>query len=169
MNYGFASAEKAAEIYEDLIAADNEFGSPELVFRHENTAKDFAFAALKCSEVYVSDPDRLAMQVLSDLLAEALSLEIINEADLMKTEPELIEKLENSPLSSRWESFRALSRTFTSDSPVEGYFCRVIPAKKRRIDPYVLGKGRMSLLCPEFGMLTEAFLARPQDYYVCGI
>ena len=44
-----------------------------------------------------------------------------------------------------------------------------IPAKKRRIDPMVMGLGRTSRLFPDFADDLAAFMAQPQDYWVLGV
>ena len=50
----------------------------------------------------------------------------------------------------------------------EDYPVRVISAKKRCIDPFVTGKGRVSSLCPSFRKALEDFLGYSFDYGVCG-
>ena len=51
-------------------------------------------------------------------------------------------------------------------APVE--MRRVIPAKKRWIDPLVEGRGRASELDEGFRRELERFLTEPQDAWLCG-
>ena len=150
--------------YLDLTLTQNEDGVPELAFRDILTAIAFGYDALKCSRIYVSPEDRYAMQMLSELLKRALDRGVIGEDDLMGTEPQLIRKLQGDPRSkAEWKRFRAMKRMVTEecDAPVE--LRRVIPAKKRCIDPLVEGQGRLSAICREFEADLKLFLEEDQS------
>ena len=166
--FGFAAPEELLRWYGDLRVAAAPDGLPELAFSTLEAARGFGFAALRCSRVYVSDEDRYAMQMLAELIADALRRGVLAENDLWRTEPELIEKLCSDAESGRaWRSFRAMSRMRTDEgAPIEKR--RVIPAKKRRIDPLIAGRGRLSELDAAFRHETEAFLAEPQTAWLCG-
>lgn len=166
LNYGFAPAPAVKAFADDLTIAKNEDGMPELAFRQSAVAVSFANLALRCSKVYISDADRYAMQILSELLERAQQKNVLSPGDLMTTEREVIAKLCADPaLREDWSRFRALHETFAGDGPD----ARSIPAKKRRIDPLVLGKGRVTALNPQFREDLEAFMACPLDLPVCGI
>ena len=166
LRWGFLTREEIAAVYAELRAGVNEDGAPELVFASPEPALRFARAALACSEVYVSDADRCSMQALSELLARALKAGVLSAADLDGTEPRLIAKLEASPLAADWRAFRALRRTLRAEAPPDGRPWRQIPAKKRRIDPLVDGRGRVSALDPAFAKALDAFLSTPQTEWL---
>lgn len=153
--------------YKALCVAENEEGAPELAFLDLASAIDFGFDALYCSRIYVSEEDRYAMQMLSELLQRALTRGTILEEDLMGTEPDLIRKLRSDPkTAAEWKRFRALRRMIREEelAPPEGR--RVILAKKRYIDPLVRGKGRLSALCAPFAAELEDFLNQDQSHWL---
>ena len=164
--YGFAAFGQARAFYEDLTVAENEFGQPEIAFRHRDTAAAFAFGALRCSKVYVSPEDRYAMQRLSEILGNALEAGVLREEDLYRTETDVIRLLTADPASGgEWERFTKLSEMVRDESAPVGER-RVVPAKKRCIDPLVEGAGRVSTLDDAFKRELDLFLAEPQDKWL---
>lgn len=170
VNFSLAAAEELAELFADLRAGENEFGESELVFGELKKAARFAALALECSKIYVCDADRYAMQRLAELLRDALAAGVLAEKDLGTTEERVIEKLcADARFAAQWRAFRALSRTERAEGKPdarEGW--RRIPAKHRRIDPYVEGRGRVSALEPDFGAALADFLREEHEYYVRG-
>lgn len=167
-HYGLRPAFVLRQYYQNLTVTENEYGAPELAFRDMLTAISFGFDALKCSEIYVSPQDRYAMQMLSELLGRALKRGVLQESDLMGTEPKLIGKLRADPESREaWKRFRALKTMVTEEEEAPEELRRVIPAKKRSIDPLVAGKGRLSRICPEFRTELQDFLAEDQQSWLC--
>lgn len=90
LNYGFADRETVSAFYRDLTVGTDEHGREELVFQTPEIAEAFASAALQNSRVYVADEDRLAMQMLADLLQTALQRGILRREDIWQTEPWVI-------------------------------------------------------------------------------
>lgn len=169
VNYGVCGAEDVKRFYGDLTVGAGEDGREELVFRDRAVAGEFALAALECAKIYVSDADRYAMQRLSEILRAALEFGVIGEADLHATEPAVIEKLRSDARTAAlWDAFAALGRIVASDRPGAGDGWRRIAAKKRYIDPLVLGEGRLSRLCPAFSDRLDAFLNAGQEEWILG-
>lgn len=169
VNFGLASIEELTEIFSDLRVGENEFGETELVFQDAEKAARFAELALECSKIYVCDADRYAMQALAELLRRALAAGVLTENDLSTTEEEVVAKLlAEENFAARWTAFRALSRTERADAPDEKEGWRRIPAKKRRIDPYVEGRARVSALYPQIGAAIGEFLNEDITYWVRG-
>ena len=169
VNFGLASIEELTEIFADLRVGENEFGETELVFADGDKAARFAELALECSKIYVCDADRYAMQALAELLRDALAAGVLEEKDLDATEEAVIGKLlVDETFAARWTAFRALSRTERAEEPDGREGWRRIPAKKRRIDPYVEGRGRVSALYPELGAAIGEFLNEDITYWVRG-
>lgn len=169
INFGLCDEGTAARFYGDLTVACGEDGAEELAFRTEDIALAFAEAALSCSEIYVSDADRYAMQRLAELLKRALSRGVIDADALYTSEPEVIAGLlEDRETADQWRDFRSLCRTVAASEPGTAGEWRRIYAKKRRIDPLVAGRGRVSALHPGFAGRLRAFMDRSQDYWICG-
>ena len=169
VNFSLASREELSALLDDLRVGRNEYGETELVFRHGEEAARFASIALDCSRIYVCDADRYAMQRLSELLRAALAAGVIGEGDLASTEEALVEKLLADPrCAAEWAAFRALSRTERAARADERDGWRQISSKKRRIDPFVAGRGRASALDGAFAAALSAFMNGDQDYFVRG-
>ena len=158
VNFGFGSAETVKAYYENLQATDTE-----LVFRDASLACAFAADALKCSRVYVSDEDRYSMQLLSEILAEAIRTGVVLPEDLYLQEKDVIARLEASPLRKRWQEFQALRRVVPSQNG------RVIPAKKRYIDPCTVSGKRASQLDARFAADLEDFLSWDFGYGITAL
>ena len=169
VQFGFAELDEVKSLYDDLFVGENEDGVPELTFRSGEKALRFARGALRCAEVYVSDEDRYAMQMLAELLGGAIRKGVLSERDLSRTEPEVLARLQaDAEYARKWEAFRAYSEILAADRPGTDGDWRVIPAKKRRIDPLIFGRGRASACEPAFRKELLTFLQSPQDYWVCG-
>ena len=167
LNYKLRPLTPLRLYYQALTVAENESGAPELAFSDMAAAIDFGFDALACSRIYVSEEDRYSMQMLAELLQRALDRGVLNEGDLMGTEPNLILKLEADSLcKSEWAAFRAMKELVREeDAPEEKR--RIIYAKKRYIDPLIRGRGRLSQVCPPFAEELRRFLNEDQSTWIC--
>ena len=169
VHYRHATVEEALEMYRDLTVADNEDGCPELTFQTETLGLRFADAALKCGMFYTTDQDRYSMQRLSELCQDAVLRNVITEADLYTDELQVISKFLHDPeTAKKWAAFRAMSKIRKAPVPEGHGAWRMIDAKKRLIDPMILGKGRASDLDPDFRDRVRAFRNTRFDYYVAG-
>lgn len=169
LNYRIRTPEEVKAYYADLSVGTNEEGAPELVFSDARKAEDFAFASLACSRIYVSDEDRYAMQMLSELLKDAIGLGVLTEADLSTTEPEVIAKLlQNERTAAAWNRCRAYHAMRRAQAPEGEGQWRRIAAKKRYIDPLIAGVGRVSAHSAVFRTEKDAFLSDPQDVWIAG-
>lgn len=163
INYGFCTAERAEAWYRDLVVGTNETGQPELTFQTAETAEDFALTALRCSEVYVSDEDRYSMQMLAELLRDAVSRGVITENDLYTTEPQIISRLlSDKAMAVGWSNFCAYREILRREQLGTEENWRKISAKKRYIDPLVLHQGRVSTVSPVFAAKLCTFLRQNQ-------
>ena len=107
------------------------------------------------------------MQALAELLRDAAALGVISESDLYTTEAEVIDRLLGDPrTAARWRAFRAYSRIDIAERPGDDGAWRRIRAKKRFIDPMVLGRGRISALFPAFARGLAAFLGESQELWL---
>lgn len=168
-NYRFADLDTVQRLYGDICVGQNECGEAELMFAHAECAFEFADCALSCAGVYVSDEDRYGMQRLAELLRGAIEIGVIGTEDLDGTEPVIIEKLMANPLTAeQWRRFCALHRMEVSHETEQTGDWKKIFAKKRCIDPYVKGQGRVSKLNTDFAQKLHAFQTNSQDYWVRG-
>lgn len=167
VNYRFTALETVKALYDDLCVGLNERGSEELMFKSPEKARLFGELAMRCSEVYVADEDRYSMQALAELLKSAVIDGVIEMSDFMLTEPEVLSKLlKSEKYRALWEGFRSLSYMRRSDTKADGYL--LIPAKKRYIDPYIEGAGRLSAVDEAYREKTGEFISRSLLYYVKG-
>lgn len=144
-NYGFADLDQIRAAYEDLTVGTNETGETELVFRSAETAEWFARMALKTSRIYIADEDRFAMQALADLLRRAVERDVMRREDLWTTEQEVLAKLKADPvLEQAWRTFCGYHCLLRSEERPETGYWVCVGAKRRWIDPYGLGLGRIS-------------------------
>ena len=169
INYRIRTPEEVKAFYAGLSVGTNEDGAPELTFSDASIAEDFAFASLACSKIYVSDEDRYAMQMLSELLRDAIALGVLSEADLYTTEPQVIAKLSgDGRTAAAWQRFRAYRSMRRALAPTGEGQWRRIAAKKRYIDPLIAGVGRVSAYSEAFRTAVEAFRSDPQTDWLAG-
>ena len=170
VRYAGCRKEEIRTFYEDLTVADNEEGQKELCFQHADLAVSFARKALVTGKIYSADPDRYSMEILAAVLREALERGVISRPDLYTTEEQIIARLMADEHSARlWNGFRSLSQLQISQKrPVgeEGWYC--INTKKRFIDPYVKGLGRVSSLNGEFRQELNDSVSQRFDYWMKG-
>ncbi|MBQ8081229.1 MAG: hypothetical protein IJ240_04945 [Clostridia bacterium] len=169
LHYRLRNIRIIGEYYRDLTVCTAEDGNPELCFRTPELARDFALDALSTSRIYISDADRYAMQRLAELVRDALRRGALREADLYRTEPEVIALLTADPaVRAQWDAFRAMKQTVNASAPGAEEGWRVIPAKKRYIDPLILDGRRASSAFPEVHATIQDFLSLSLDGYVRG-
>ena len=170
---GFARREAAClqAYYDDICVASAEDGAPELAFKTADTALAFGRDALEMSRIYVAPEDRYAMQRLSELLKKAVGRGAVSMEELYGTEDAVIARLRSdAELCAEWERYCALHRMLSRDEILAGNAdSRVIPAKKRGIDPFVLDKGRLSAINAEFAEELQSFMEQPLDAPICGV
>jgi len=169
VNFGLGDHDHASQLYRDIVAGENEYGQQELIFTNQELACRFAMDALTCGRVYVSDEDRYAMQILAELLKEAVQEGILTIQDLYTREATVIEKLCASRLQPAWQAFCRMEKMYRSDTPGQELGWRQIRAKKRYIDPYIRGVGRVSECYPEFSEALAEFLQDPMDAWLRGV
>lgn len=166
--YKYADIELLQRCFDDLVIGTNEEGNPELMFTDIDIAAAFGEFELRCSHVYSCHTDRYVMQILAEIVKEAMAHKIISMNDLYTGEAEVIDKLMESPITAPlWEDYTGLHELVTSEEEAPYEKRRVIPAKKRYIDPYVKGQGRLSAIHPEFNRQKEEFLAVSHENWVC--
>lgn len=166
--FGFRDLTAIREYYDNIVVAKNEKNEPELAFRDEKLAREFALDTLKCSRIYVSDEDRYSMQILAEILKLAIDYRVISEEDLYTEEPQVIEKLKSRKLTNAlWSKFCDMKMMYHPEPGDSN--ARVISAKKRYIDPLVVGKGRVSQLSENYVLERDRFLNLDFNIRIAGM
>ena len=89
---------------------------------------------------------------------------------LYTTENQVIAALTSDTLGKAdWERFRRLGAIVKTEDPSGEYPVRKISAKKRYIDPFVEGKGRVTQLSPAFKSAAGEFLAEDFQHGIKGL
>lgn len=107
------------------------------------------------------------MQALADILRSALARNVITEADLYATEPEVIRKIcDDGELSVRWgEYVRYASVRRSHVKPAEGYWANV-EAKRRHIYPLAAVSARATVSAAGYRALPEVYRGKSQVYWI---
>ena len=171
IQYGVCGTDEIELYYNDLSAGMNEDRQPEIVFRTPEIAEKFALASMKNSYVYISDSDRFTMQYLAELLKSAMEKNYgLTVDNLYTTEENVIEKLENNPfIDSAWHSYTKIKGVRRLTDPVCDTFCVRVNAKRRYLDPFVMGKGRVSAYSEKYSAEIKKFLAVSFDDWLTEI
>lgn len=165
VHFGFRTEDEAAAYYRDIALGESESGT-ELVFRHADIAEGFALETLRCSRVYVSDGNRYTMQLLAECLRDALERGVLEEAELHRGETDVLCKLSADARSrGLWNRISSLTNIVPCADPADPD-ARVIDAKKRYIDPFVEGIGRVSSFSAKYRAALEGFLGTDLKYPV---
>ena len=170
VHYGLRTKDIVVRYYNNIIVKRNEYGTPELMFKDMDIAESFSRDSLLCSKVYTSDEDRYSMQVLANILRNAMSDHVINEIDLYTTEKFVIQKLQlNNKHNKKWKIYCSYSKVITS--PIQQFDKEwiYVNAKKRYINPSVVGKGRVSNISSIFENELLSYQQEEFNYWICGI
>ncbi len=142
-NYGFASLAEIKSIYEDLGVGIVE-GQHELLFKSKAKALLFSEYMVDCSNIYICDEDRFAMQALADLIAKAITNEVITREDLYLDEKTIIGKFESDvELLRVWNEYRSYSKIHSSAYKLSDRYSVKVSAKRRYINSMIENIGRV--------------------------
>lgn len=168
-NYSFCELDEIQSFYNDLIIDKNEENIDEIMFKDLSIAYQFTMKAFQTFNIYVADEDRFSMQALADIIKFANESHIITKKDLYKEEKDVIEILENNNMTNQlWKQFCCYSKIEISiDKPDKGYWL-MVNAKKRYIDAYVQGKGRMTDISWEIKQVRNDFINKEFNYWISG-
>ena len=164
---GFGTKQEAEMIFDDLSVGMNETGEMELCFGCIDVALLFAQRALQCGIIYSCSFDRYAMEELAQLLKSAFSHQILTVKDLYTTEDQVIQKLKNSTVADAWNRFTQLYGIQMTKTRKDGSL--QVKAKKRYVDPYVSGKGRISQIDSSMNRKIRLLLSDDQSFYITGL
>lgn len=161
IHYHIAPIDSVKAWYDSLVVGQNEAGAQELMFTDTATAEGFTQAALRTSYIYIADEDRFAMQTLAELLKKHITRGILTKADLYQTESHVITLLNRDPEARQdWQHYQSLHLIHAGSTHPQA---KTIRSKKRHINPYVEGQGRIATLSPTFADALHQFLTTSLD------
>lgn len=173
VNFGFISKTEASQIYASIVAGRGPDGDEELVFTDSSAAVKFAFTSLRCSRIYSSDENRYLMQRVAEIVRDCCLRGVIAEDDLYGTEPALLSRVLSDPASrDAWLHYRSIAAVRVlgpatcasgSGTPDANSLVRVIGAKKRHINPYIIGVGRVTDFSPAYRDALADYLSTSFD------
>lgn len=155
--------------YRNIDILENEMGIPELGFSDEEECSIYTKKFIQTSMILQRNEDKIAMQLMADILSLAEENGIIKPDDVYKfSEKELIEKFTKSAKENpSWEfsryfrTFRGMKRIFRSENKMSGLYCVGLQVKRRYINPLVRtrnGAKRISEINKGIKEIIEQFL-----------
>ena len=160
IQYGVCGVDEIENFYRDLSAGTNEHAQPEIIFKSPDIAEQFALASMNCSYVYISDSDRFTMQYLAEVLKDAMQGGILKMNDLYTTEEKVIRKLKRCQITDNiWYTYTKIKGVQRTPERLKNTFCVKVNAKRRYLDPFVIGKGRVTDYSKKYWKEVKEFLA----------
>ncbi len=177
--------DEIAASYAGIVLLKNERGLDELGFDEEERAVDYVRRFLDVSRILQRNEDKIAMQLMGDVIGEAVNCGYIDDSDLYSLdELSLIARFEECADMEDTERFSRLFRTFRSmkevirsNTELKDCYCVSFDVKQRYVDPLVRVKGsgggngceakRISQLNGEASRLIRDFLAFKDSPWGC--
>lgn len=158
--FGLCTLEEIQGFYGDLT-----LDGDELSFRTPQIAAEFTRAALRTSRIYICEEDRYSMEYLAGVLRMATDSKVLSADDLYTTESQVIVRLKVAEETApQWQHFCSFSKISRSKKAKDGFLA--VAAKKRYIDPLIVGKARVSEVFPAIGGEIRGFLDTHFDYWL---
>lgn len=155
--------------YNHINVLKNEKEIPELGFLEEGECLIYTKKFIQTSMILQRNEDKIAMQLMADILKLAEESKIIKTNELFTlSEKELIElftkSAEENPsweFSKYFRTFRGMKKIFRSENEMKGFYCVDLQVKRRYINPLVKTKNgakRISEVNKEAKEIIEQFL-----------
>lgn len=175
------SIEDTVENYRHIKVLENEKKLPELGFDSIEHCLQYTKKFIDISLILQHNEDKIAMQLMADVLSAAEKEGIAVEKDFYTfSEAELIWRFEKYAEQNRETEFAKLFRTFRgmkkiirSDIPLDGTYSLSLKVKQRYVDPLVQTEKtggnakRISSICPEAKKYIEDFLSYNDSKFGC--
>ena len=167
IQYGVCGINEIRSFFRAMSAGTNERGEPEIILTDRSFAEQFALRSMKCSKIYVSDADRFTMQYLADILKYGTESGALTVDDLYTTEENVIAKIRNDPsLRTMWSDYTGISGVVRTEQKVPEKKCFRVDAKRRYLDPYVQGAGRVTEFSRSYREMLDEFLSVSFDEWL---
>ncbi|WP_407398183.1 hypothetical protein [Treponema sp.] len=170
--------EDAVENYSHIKVLENEKGLPELGFDDMEACLEYTKKFIDISLILQHNEDKIAMQLMADVLSAAEKEGIAKERDFYElSEEQLIERFNNhsvgnptAEFSRLYRTFRGMKKIIRSEVPVENAYCIDLKVKQRYVDPLVQtdkGSKRISALSSKASKWISDFLDYKDSKYGC--
>ncbi len=155
--------------YGNICVLKNEKDLPELGFSDLEAAITYVKKFCNVSMLLQQNEDKVAMQLLADILSCAVQCGYADEFDFYSmSEQELITRFEDfsdmdsdSEFAKLFRTFRSMKKVEHTESPLENAYCISLEVKKRFVDPLVkLANGK----CQRVSTLSREVLNYLQDF-----
>ena len=166
--------------YEDICVLKNEQGLSELGFSDSDLCLSYTKKFLETSLILQKHEDKIAMQLMADVLSEAIKENILVEDDLfILSEKEIIDRFSqeakakaDSKFSVLYNTFRKMKAVERSDCKKDGYYNLNIEVKKRYINSLVKidssgNAKRISEICDDAKKLIDDFMGFKDSEWGC--
>lgn len=170
--------EDAVENYSHIKVLENEKGLPELGFDDMEACLEYTKKFIDISLILQHNEDKIAMQLMADVLSAAEKEGIAKERDFYElSEEQLIERFNNhsvgnptAEFSRLYRTFRGMKKIIRSEVPLENAYCISLKVKQRYVDPLVQtdkGSKRISALSSKASIWISDFLDYKDSKYGC--
>ncbi len=142
---GAWNLDEVRENFLQVRVLENERGLPELGFAELSAARLYTERFCAISRLLQQNEDKVAMQLMADVLSRALSCGFVQEEELYSLgEAELVARFdslaaaaEDAEFSRLFRTFRKMTRVERSASPLPNAYCVSLRVKRRYVDPLV--------------------------------
>ncbi|MBQ9537858.1 MAG: HD domain-containing protein [Treponema sp.] len=170
--------EEVEKSYSSVVLLKNEKGLDELGFADEESALDYTKRFLDVSLILQKGEDKIAMQLMGDIVGEAVKCGYVDEGDLYSMdERSLVARFEDCADTNPSDKFARLFRTFRgmtglerSEHEMDGCYCISFDVKRRYVNPLVRladGSKRIADLRPEASKIIQDFLTFNDSKWAC--
>jgi len=172
-------------LYSQVAVLENDDGLPELGFVDKEAALEYMRKFIEVSMVLQHNEDKVAMQLMADVVSRAVECKLIEEGHLFTiSEKALVEKFDALVRDGTDEHFARLYHTFRNmkvvqhtQEPLADSYCVSVSVKKRYVNPLVkVGGGsgsshakakRLSALSSEAESCINEFLSFSDTQFGC--
>jgi len=166
--------DKIREIYSNIIVVKNEEGIDELAFKDKEVCEEYIEIVSKLWPEWISDKDRISMQLLADICKSMNIKGYLSIDDLYTlSEEEVINRIincEDEYIKNAFINFTKCNKEYISNNYIEGKYCINIRSKRRYIIPLTLTGNkpvRIDKISSKVDSLIKEFFKIPiGGYYV---
>lgn len=128
------SLERIQACYQNIMILQNEDSVIELGFVDKILAIEYCVNCTEVGKLYLTNKNKVALQLLADIIDKAIDLQLITEKDLYRmTEKEvwtIFSLSSNKQIQKLWYTFINFTTVLESDKPIEDSYCVSLEVKK---------------------------------------
>lgn len=172
------SIKEIKENYNHIKVLTNEKGTPELGFDNLESCLIYMKKFIDISLILQKNEDKIAMQLMADILSEAENENIIekkdyyslSEAKIINTFNYFATKNPSTKFAKFFRTFKRMTKIVRSEFPIENHYCVQLKVKQRYVDPLIETKNgaiKISLISNEAKKYIENFINFNDSKYGC--